>query len=68
MPPTFRLALLAGAAFCLPVLAHAADLPDAADQRTAVDSVIVTARPIRKTRRWSPPPASACPRPPAASR
>jgi iron complex outermembrane receptor protein len=44
MPPTFRLALLAGAAFCLPVLAHAADLPDAADQRTAVDSVIVTAR------------------------
>jgi iron complex outermembrane receptor protein len=44
MPPTFRLALLAGAPFCLPVLAHAADLPDAADQRTAVDSVIVTAR------------------------
>jgi iron complex outermembrane receptor protein len=44
MPPTFRLALLAGAAFCLPVPAHAADLPDAADQRTAVDSVIVTAR------------------------
>ena len=43
MPPSFRLALLAGAALCLPpALAHAAD---AADQRAVVDSVIVTARP-----------------------
>jgi iron complex outermembrane receptor protein len=44
MPPSFRLALLAGAALCaLPSLAQAAD--DAADQRATVDSVMVTARP-----------------------
>lgn len=46
MPPSFRLALLAGAALCsplgLPALAHATESD--ADQRTAVDSVIVTAR------------------------
>jgi iron complex outermembrane receptor protein len=41
MPSSFRLALLAGAALCLPALAHAASEDD---QRTAVDSVIVTAR------------------------
>jgi len=45
MPPSFRLALLAGAALCsplgLPALAHAAD---DADSATKVDSVIVTAR------------------------
>jgi iron complex outermembrane recepter protein len=41
MPPSFRLALLAGAALCLlSSAAHAGD----DDQRTAVDSVIVTAR------------------------
>lgn len=48
MPPSFRLALLAGAAFCLPILlstgAHAAANTADDDQRTAVDSVIVTAR------------------------
>ena len=42
MPPSFRLALLAGAALCLPLSAHAAESD--VDQRTAVDSVIVTAR------------------------
>ena len=44
MPPSFRLALMAGAALCtLPALALAAD--NDADQRSTVDSVMVTARP-----------------------
>jgi iron complex outermembrane receptor protein len=49
MPPSFRLALMAGAALCaLPSLAHAAPSSlgdEAADQRSTVDSVMVTARP-----------------------
>ena len=47
MPPSFRLALLAGAASCLlSSAAYAADTPTAADtDQPSVSSVIVTARP-----------------------
>jgi iron complex outermembrane receptor protein len=44
MPPSFRQALMAGAAFCLlPSLAVAAEPGDADDQRSTVGSVTVTA-------------------------
>lgn len=45
MPPSFRLALAAGCALCaLPAFAHAASATED-DQRAALDSVLVTARP-----------------------